>query len=300
MRHVQMHVPDDGAAGEASAGPASRVRHQALQIERIRTHAQVLANEWPLDARSIAIDLDAVAVRIGEVNRLADSVVRGALQDRAGLHEPAQRPSQIGARWRQYREMVQAGRASCSGRVATLTQNEQIRAAGAEPANALITSVHDESKSGLVEPDRSFEIRDRQLDGADVRRGIDGEFGHLVMTRCPAYRDEVGCSARSRSTVDVTSAFACVWNSPLALPGNPAWTLRTLPSRPRMNDVGKELRFTPCGILSASSRGSPGTSTVYSMPYFLMNARTRAGFFICSASSNDSSTTSSPWPRYLR
>src|SRR5262245_24907122 len=173
VRHVQMHVPDDGAAGEAGACPASRVRQQPLQIEWIRAHAQVVANEWPLDARSIAIDLDAVAVRIGEVDRLADAVVRGALQDRAGLHEPAYRLPQIGARWRQYREMVKAGRASCSGRVPTLTQNKQIRAAGPEPGDALIATVHDESKSGLVELDRSFEIRDRQLDGADVRRGID-------------------------------------------------------------------------------------------------------------------------------
>ena len=44
--------------------------------------------------------------------------------------------------------------------------------------------------------------------------------------------------------------------------GKPAWAARTLPSRPRKNVVGNELRFTPCGILSLSSFGSPGMRTV--------------------------------------
>ena len=45
--------------------------------------------------------------------------------------------------------------------------------------------------------------------------------------------------------------------------------------------------------------GSPPSSTVYLMPYSLMNARRRTGFCNCSASSNDSATISSPWLWYL-
>jgi len=48
---------------------------------------------------------------------------------------------------------------------------------------------------------------------------------------------------------------------------------------PTKNVVGHAFQFTACVSFSRASAGSPPTSTVYSIPYFLMNARSRVGSF---------------------
>ena len=51
----------------------------------------------PLVAGAITVDLDSVAVRVGQVQRLGDQVIRGAVQRPPRLCQPDQRVGQIEA-----------------------------------------------------------------------------------------------------------------------------------------------------------------------------------------------------------
>src|SRR5579871_4118725 len=65
---------------------------QRLQVERAREHRHALAatvGARPLLDGTVAVELDAVAVVVGEVDRLADAVVGGALERDPGReHAP--------------------------------------------------------------------------------------------------------------------------------------------------------------------------------------------------------------------
>src|SRR5260370_14440025 len=90
------------------------------------------------------------------------------------------------------------------------------------------------------------------------------------------YRAVRRFSFSSVSTSAVNSAFACRCRSPVAELGKPACTLRTNPSRPSTNVVGQAFQFTACVSLSFPSLCSPPSTTVYSIPYFLIQARSLA------------------------
>ena len=99
-------------------------------------------------------------------------MIGGALQDGVGFDEPPQRPPEIGARRRQDREVIEARGPSHTRRRLALRQDQEIRAAGAQPGDALLAPMDDETQMRLVEPDRPIEVRDRQLDRANVRGWI--------------------------------------------------------------------------------------------------------------------------------
>ena len=61
---------------------------QPIEIERLGGHSQLTADARPFVSRAIAIEFDAVAVGIAQVNRLAHAVVGSAL-DRDALIEQA-------------------------------------------------------------------------------------------------------------------------------------------------------------------------------------------------------------------
>ena len=73
-----------------------------------------------------------MAVRVAEVDRLADEVVRQAGQRHAvagGVREPAR---EVGALRQEQREVVEAGVAARRPRARLLDEDEQLAAAGAE------------------------------------------------------------------------------------------------------------------------------------------------------------------------
>ncbi len=62
---------------------------QRAEVEGRVEHGEVPVRvQRPLLARPVAVELDAVVVRIAQVDGLADSVVGRALQRDAGLEEP--------------------------------------------------------------------------------------------------------------------------------------------------------------------------------------------------------------------
>ena len=76
-------------------GGASELREQIVEVERKRGHLQHAVLLRPLAARPIVVELDAVAVRVGEVERLADQMVGGAVEAGAGLGEADERLSEL-------------------------------------------------------------------------------------------------------------------------------------------------------------------------------------------------------------
>ena len=88
-------------------------------------------------ARAIGVDLDPVAVRVGEVERLADEVVgeAGERHPVAGrVREPA---GEVGALGQQEGEVEEAGVADRGPRARLLVQDEQLAPAGAERGPAV-------------------------------------------------------------------------------------------------------------------------------------------------------------------
>ena len=54
---------------------------QFIQVERLGDHRELsLPRAWPFGFGAIPVELDAVAVGIAEVERLADAVVGGAFE----------------------------------------------------------------------------------------------------------------------------------------------------------------------------------------------------------------------------
>jgi len=70
-------VTDAGVGGHSVV--TGRDRPEAVEFERQGVHPDAaLVGDWPLLAWSIPVYLDAVTLRIREVQRLADEVVRRA------------------------------------------------------------------------------------------------------------------------------------------------------------------------------------------------------------------------------
>src|SRR5690349_17490321 len=69
----------------------------------------------PLLARAIDIQLDAVAVRVAEIEGFADAMIAGAVEGNAGVDEPAQRIGQRGTGRIEDGDVIQPGRSRRRG-----------------------------------------------------------------------------------------------------------------------------------------------------------------------------------------
>ena len=75
---VQVHVADHRARRHAGPRRVAGGTHQVVDVHRVGRDHQLAADPAPRLARPVGVDLDAEAVRIAEVQRLADEVVAGA------------------------------------------------------------------------------------------------------------------------------------------------------------------------------------------------------------------------------
>src|SRR5207247_7205307 len=73
----------------------SGFREQGVEIERTRNHGELsLGRPRPLLPGAIAVELDAVAVGVAQVDRLADSVIGCAFERDSGVENTPQRGRQ--------------------------------------------------------------------------------------------------------------------------------------------------------------------------------------------------------------
>src|SRR5207237_6753868 len=89
----------------------NRFVEESFQIERSRMHRQLaVGRARPLFLRPIPVELDAVVIRVPQVERFADAVIGRAVERDAGVDQPAHRISQRGAGRIQDGKVIQAGR----------------------------------------------------------------------------------------------------------------------------------------------------------------------------------------------
>ena len=89
---------------------ATGLAEQALEIERQRRHLDRVRRHRPLVARPVTVELDAVPLRIGEVERLRDEVVGRTRERPTGAGHPAQRACQVCPGRHEQRKVKEPGR----------------------------------------------------------------------------------------------------------------------------------------------------------------------------------------------
>ena len=190
----------------------------------------------PLGARPVAVDLDPVAVRVGQVQRLADQVVGRAVERPAGLGQPGQRQRQVTprsairiARWNRpvaRRSSAGAPRRRAARRAA---RRPPVRA----PPCRRRCSTARQTDRALVERAGARQIRDREADGADPCGGIDRDVanqrrscsGHRHRSlRCRGQLARAAARARRRSRSAVASLEVGERRAPRRSAGAPSPT----------------------------------------------------------------------------
>src|SRR6185503_13227562 len=83
---------------------------QRLQIQPPREHCELtVGGARPLRLRPVPVQLDAVLVGIAKVERLADAMVRGAVERNAGLQHSSKRVGELRSRRIENRRVIETG-----------------------------------------------------------------------------------------------------------------------------------------------------------------------------------------------
>ena len=109
---------------------AAELAEHAVEVERQGVHLQDAVADRPLLPRAVAVELDAVALGIAQVERLADQVIGGAAQAPAGLGDALQGAGEIGAARHEDRQVKEAARAAGAGRRVRVADQLDDRRAG--------------------------------------------------------------------------------------------------------------------------------------------------------------------------
>src|SRR4051812_8512014 len=102
-----MHVPDDRARGRAFPSRSFRRCEQAVEVDGIQSHLELPVHNRPFRFRPVSVYLDAEAVGVAQIEGFTHEVIclSGVSVD---VREMRNEPAKIGARWKQYREVVEA------------------------------------------------------------------------------------------------------------------------------------------------------------------------------------------------
>src|SRR3989449_1142543 len=197
--------PDTGAGGEGerqldrarnSVGRSFRLGQQALEIQRPRRHGDgAVGGPGPFALWSVAVQLDAVAVGVPQVDRFADAVVGCSFERHSGIEHAAHSPGEGLAVRVENREVVQTRRAP--GRCGGPTPRPRV-----EPDVVMVASRREKhgvppvatrdfkAEDVTVEGEGAVQIRHPEVHVTDAGAGGNGhqsmnvrEF-HDVMTLC--------------------------------------------------------------------------------------------------------------------
>src|SRR5262245_30808260 len=95
---VQVDVADPGAGWHAGVRIlAAELIENAVEVERQGVHLEDAVAYRPLLTRAVAIELDSVALRVAQIERLADQVVGGPAQPPARFGDALQRTGEVRA-----------------------------------------------------------------------------------------------------------------------------------------------------------------------------------------------------------
>ena len=161
-----------------SLGRLPRRSQQGPEIEPLRRHLQrTVGISRPLAARPIPVELEAVAIRVAQIERLADAVIAGAVERHRGVAKPAQRVAERGPIRVADRKVIETGRPR-RGRSAALAlpgvqADVVVIAAGAQEGGRLSHPLrHFEAQHAGVERKGAFQVRHFEMDMPDVGTGM--------------------------------------------------------------------------------------------------------------------------------
>ena len=187
-------MPDARAARH----PVARVAvfdagEDAREVEGQRPHPQLAVLGLPLRPGPVAVDLDPVAFRVVEVERLGDEMVGRAGEPPRRSVNAVERTSEIGARGNEERKVEEAGRAwRPHGRIGSMHERDERDTipGGSELHDVARAPYLAQADRLAVERGLNVEVADRELDGPDRRCRIDRQSG---CTGSPT-RTVPGCS----------------------------------------------------------------------------------------------------------
>ena len=175
---VEVDVADPGALGHRGVAVlAAELAEHAVEVERQRVHLEDAVAERPLFAWPVAVELDSVALRVAQIEGLADQMVGGAAEPPAGLGDSLQGAGEVGAgrdEDRQVEEPARPAGARRGLRVADELDDGRPRWIAAAHAEGAVRRLD------LGEPDRvavevagAVQIADRQPHGTHRGARID-------------------------------------------------------------------------------------------------------------------------------
>jgi acyl-CoA synthetase (AMP-forming)/AMP-acid ligase II len=164
---VQMHVAEDGAGRHAVPRLSFRRLDESGEVERSRDHVQLPVGARPPGVtRAIGIHLDTESIGIGEVERLADRVVRaaGSAPHRAEMSE---KPAECRALRHQDGKVEQAQKPAARNGpdAATFAQPNEGSSAGGESRLTHRLLHHGETQDLLVIRQRARKVGNLQRYG---------------------------------------------------------------------------------------------------------------------------------------
>lgn len=180
MRPPRARDPRSTHQSPAASNLSIELGEQVAKVEWLADHREPLAagKTWPLLARAIAIELEAIAVGIVEVESLADAVVRGTAEHDAGVGETPQRIGERTAVWianRNVKETCAARRWGwCVLRVPSVEADVMVVATSRDEGGLIANPLLQLEAQGVaVERERPIQIGYLQVNVADVDAGID-------------------------------------------------------------------------------------------------------------------------------
>jgi len=148
-------------------------------------HHQLAVLARPLGRVAVGVQLDAVAIRVVQVDRLAYPMVGGAVDGDAVVEQPSERPRQFAAVGVEDGEVVEAGGAARRRRTAGALPGVQpdmvVVAAGGQEGGLVAVVLHQfEAQHVAVEAHRAVKIRHLEVHVADAHARVDRRVGRLA------------------------------------------------------------------------------------------------------------------------
>src|SRR5579883_1533254 len=174
--HLKMDVPQISTRGQT--GPwlsrAIGLGQQAPDVNRVGCHPHLIAVPVPLSAWSVTIDLDAIPIRVRQIQRLADEVVSLTRQRIAQVEEMSEPAAEVRSGGHQNSEVVEAsGENRPRPRPGLLGQKEE-RHPGDAQDRIFPRLLQDSEPHHLgIKLQRAIEVGNGECNGADLSGRVD-------------------------------------------------------------------------------------------------------------------------------
>jgi hypothetical protein len=153
---------------------------QLFEVERLGDHAELaLRGAGPFGFRAVPVELDAIAVRVAEIECLADAVIGGTFERDVGTDEAAECVGELGARGIDDGEVIEAGGAGCRRGAAMALPGVEadvvmVSTCGEEGSGIADALCDLKAEDVMIERERAIEVGDLEMDVTYSGLWVDG------------------------------------------------------------------------------------------------------------------------------